>query len=113
MLAEPKRCWTHTPRAKVTSSLTRCRATSERFCGTSRSDLMLLNDDITIDGLTRDWTIAQRKRGHRHSTDDLLTGWYATECAPNPERILDIGSGIGSVGLLALWRSPRATLTAV
>ena len=70
-------------------------------------------DALTVDGLTRDWKIAQRKRGHRHSTDDLLTGWYAAEHAPDRERILDLGSGIGSVGLLALWRSPRATLTAI
>jgi tRNA1Val (adenine37-N6)-methyltransferase len=69
--------------------------------------------ELTVDGLTRDWKIAQRKRGHRHSTDDLLTGWYAAEHAPNPARILDLGSGIGSVGLLVLWRSPRATLTAI
>ena len=69
--------------------------------------------ELTVDGLTRDWKIVQRKRGHRHSTDDLLTGWYAAENAPDPERILDLGSGIGSVGLLALWRSPRATLTAI
>jgi len=71
------------------------------------------DDELTLDGLTAGWTIAQRKRGHRHSTDDLLTGWYAAEKVPDPERILDLGSGIGSVGLLALWRSPRAKLTCV
>lgn len=70
-------------------------------------------DEETIDGLTRDWKIIQRKRGHRHSTDDLLTGWYAVECAGPAERILDLGAGIGSVGLLALWRSPSATLTSI
>jgi tRNA1(Val) A37 N6-methylase TrmN6 len=72
-----------------------------------------VDDELTIDQLTCDWKIAQRKRGHRHSTDDLLTGWYAAENAPDPARVLDLGSGIGSVGLLVLWRSPRATLTAV
>jgi tRNA1Val (adenine37-N6)-methyltransferase len=70
-------------------------------------------EDWTIDGLTSGWKIAQRKRGHRHSTDDLLTGWYAAECAPEVTRILDLGAGIGSVGLLALWRLPGASLTAV
>lgn len=69
--------------------------------------------ELTLDGLTRDWQIVQRKRGHRHSTDDLLTGWYATEQVRNPLRVLDLGSGIGSVGLLVLWRSPAATLTAI
>jgi len=75
-----------------------------------------MDDELTIDALTRDWTIAQRRRGHRHSTDDLLTGWYAVEHAavlPAVTRILDLGSGIGSVGLLVLWRSPGAVLTAV
>jgi tRNA1(Val) A37 N6-methylase TrmN6 len=72
-----------------------------------------VDDEITIDGLTRDWKIAQRKRGHRHSTDDLLTAWYAAEHTRARTRILDLGSGIGSVGLLVLWRSPSATLTAV
>lgn len=70
-------------------------------------------DELTVDGLTRDWKIVQRRRGHRHSTDDLLTGWYAAEHVPHRTRLLDLGSGIGSVGLLVLWRSPGATLTAV
>ncbi len=70
-------------------------------------------EDLTLDGLTRDWKIVQRRRGHRHSTDDLLTAWYAAEKAPGLTRILDLGSGIGSVGLLVLWRSPGATLTAI
>lgn len=70
--------------------------------------------DTTIDSLTAGWTIAQRRKGHRHSTDDLLTGWYAVEVVPSPSRILDLGSGIGSVGLIALWRSPpAATLVAI
>ncbi len=70
-------------------------------------------DDETIDRITRDWQMIQRRRGHRHSTDDLLTGWYAAENAPGASRILDLGAGIGSVGLLALWRSPGATLTSI
>jgi len=34
------------------------------------------------------WTneIFQRRHGHRHSTDDLLTGWYAAEQVPAPRR---------------------------
>ena len=72
-----------------------------------------VSDDVTIDALTAGWTIAQRRKGHRHSTDDLLTGWYAAEVVTDAQRILDLGSGIGSVGLIALWRSPRATLVAI
>ena len=73
----------------------------------------LRDDELTVDGLTSGWTMVQRKRGHRHSTDDLLTGWYAAECVRGARRILDLGAGIGSVGLLALWRSPGATLTSI
>ncbi len=71
-------------------------------------------DPISVDALTRGWTIAQRVKGHRHSTDDLLTGWYAAEHAPRAMRLLDLGAGIGGVGLLALWRAPAgATLIAI
>ena len=72
-----------------------------------------MTDEVTIDALTGGWSIAQRKRGHRHSTDDLLTGWYAVETVRDAKRILDLGAGLGSVGLIALWRSPGATLVAV
>jgi tRNA1Val (adenine37-N6)-methyltransferase len=70
--------------------------------------------EVTIDQLTSGWTIAQRKKGHRHSTDDLLTGWYAAEKMPRATNLLDLGAGIGSVGLLALWRAPaHATLASI
>lgn len=70
--------------------------------------------EVTVDQLTAGWTIAQRKKGHRHSTDDLLTGWYAAEKMPRATRLLDLGAGIGSVGLLALWRAPAgATLVSI
>jgi tRNA1(Val) A37 N6-methylase TrmN6 len=64
--------------------------------------------------VTGGWTIVQRRKGHRHSTDDLLTGWYAGEIVPGATRLLDLGAGIGSVGLIALWRAaPEATLVAI
>ena len=61
-----------------------------------------LAEPITLDGLTATLRIFQRKKGHRHSTDDLLTGWYALEKSPPVARGLDLGTGIGSVGLLVL-----------
>jgi len=73
-----------------------------------------VTDEVTIDALTVGWSIAQRKKGHRHSTDDLLTGWYAGEVVRHARRLLDLGAGLGSVGLIALWRSPSdATLVAI
>lgn len=76
-------------------------------------DAPFTDADLTVDRFTRDWTVVQRKRGHRTSTDDLLTGWYAAEKVPLARRVLDLGTGIGSVGLLVLWRLPQAHLTAV
>jgi len=57
------------------------------------------------------WKIAQRTAGHRHSVDDVLTAHYAlvTLGATRPDRVLDLGSGIGGVGLLTLWGLGPAT----
>ncbi|MGH7282850.1 MAG: tRNA1(Val) (adenine(37)-N6)-methyltransferase [Polyangiaceae bacterium] len=56
----------------------------------------------------------QRRRGHRHSTDDLTTAWYAVTHAPERvERVLDLGTGIGSVGLSVAWKFRDATITAI
>ncbi len=60
------------------------------------------------------WLIAQRKKGHRHSIDDVLTAWYALENSPQVAEHLDLGTGIGTVGLLTLWgMGPAAQLTCV
>jgi tRNA1Val (adenine37-N6)-methyltransferase len=65
-----------------------------------------LGEPITVDGLTVTFRIFQRKKGHRHSTDDLLTAWYALEKSPAVTRCLDLGTGIGTVGLLVLAGMP-------
>ena len=90
-----------------------------------------LGERITLDALTgpngldrepwRDdaggeagWLIAQRKKGHRHSADDVLTAWYALQVSPKVTEHLDLGTGIGTVGLLTLWgMGPSARLTCV
>ncbi len=82
---------------------------------------MELGERITLDALTgpvgnvgrqvlRDdaggeagWLIAQRKGGHRHSVDDVLTAWYALAKSPRVAEHLDLGTGIGTVGMLTLW----------
>jgi tRNA1Val (adenine37-N6)-methyltransferase len=86
---------------------------------------------ITLDGLTgpvgvaggkltddsgaeAGWLIAQRLKGHRHSADDVLTAWYALQSSPKVDRHLDLGTGIGTVGLLTLWgMGESARLTCV
>lgn len=75
-------------------------------------------DDESLDRLAGDWWILQLKRGHRFSTDDLATAWRAAACRPDARRVLDLGSGIGSVGLTTIWRlgqqgNPDATLVGV
>ncbi len=65
-------------------------------------------------GAASGWLIAQRKNGHRHSIDDVLTAWYALEVSPPVAEYLDLGTGIGTVGLLTLWGlGPAARLTCV
>lgn len=70
------------------------------------------------EGETRDFLcgyfrIFQYAKGHRYSTDDVLTAWYGTTHAPRVERAADLGSGIGSVALIAAWRLPGATFVTV
>jgi tRNA1Val (adenine37-N6)-methyltransferase len=69
----------------------------------------------SLDRLAGDWRIFQLKRGHRFSTDDLATSWRASIAMPQATRLLDIGCGIGSVGITLLWRlrNPAATLVGV
>jgi tRNA1Val (adenine37-N6)-methyltransferase len=75
-----------------------------------------LGEPITLDALTGTWRIAQRAAGHRHSIDDVLTAHYALAelGASRAIAVLDLGSGIGGVGLLTLWGlDPAARLVCV
>lgn len=67
----------------------------------------------TLDYLCGNFRIFQYSKGHRYSTDDVLTAWYGTQWAPRVERAADLGSGIGSVALIAAWRLPGATFCTV
>ncbi|HEY6138963.1 MAG TPA: methyltransferase [Thermoanaerobaculia bacterium] len=67
----------------------------------------------TLDYISGNFRIFQYKTGHRFSTDDVLTAWYGTQWAPRVERAADLGSGIGSVALVAAWRLPGATVVTV
>src|SRR4029434_10548229 len=61
---------------------------------------------LTLDILAGDWRIFQLRTGHRFSADDLLTAWTAVRANPAARHVLDLGAGIGSVGLLVLWKLP-------
>jgi tRNA1(Val) A37 N6-methylase TrmN6 len=62
-------------------------------------------DDAEGQELVGAWRIYQRRRGHRASTDDVVTAWMAVRLAGGtPARYLDLGCGIGSVLLLTAHR---------
>ncbi|MEO8032822.1 MAG: methyltransferase [Acidobacteriota bacterium] len=67
----------------------------------------------TLDYICGDFRIFQYAKGHRYSTDDVLTAWYGTICAPRVERAADLGSGIGSVAIITAWRLPGARFCTV
>ena len=62
----------------------------------------LNNGDLTLDALTADWNLYQLKKGHRFSADDLFTAFVAWQTVPTAKSFVDLGSGVGSVGLLTL-----------
>ena len=71
-------------------------------------------DEQTLDRLAGDWWIYQLRRGHRYSTDDILLAWAALRARPDARHALDLGAGVGAVGLITLLRLPQsAVLTSV
>ncbi len=67
----------------------------------------------TLDAISGHFRIFQLRDGHRFSTDDVLTAWYGTTWVPSAARVLDLGSGIGSVGMIAAWRLPGARFVTI
>lgn len=67
----------------------------------------------TLDFICGHFRIFQYSKGHRYSTDDVLTAWYGTTHAPRVDRAADLGSGIGSVALISAWRLPGAAFCTV
>jgi tRNA1Val (adenine37-N6)-methyltransferase len=67
---------------------------------------MLIQLDETLDRLTSRLNIVQKRRGHRAASDDTLLAWAAARTCPNAVRVLDLGSGKGTVAMLLLQRLP-------
>src|SRR5437773_8941557 len=67
----------------------------------------------TLDAISGHFRIFQLEKGHRFSTDDVLTAWYGTSWCPCPRTVLDLGSGLGTVGMIAAWRLPGARIVAI
>ncbi len=68
---------------------------------------------LTDDLLTRDFRVYQRAKGHRFSSDDMVTAFVAVGAAPAARRVVDLGCGLGSVLLHLAWSLPEATLVGI
>ncbi|RPJ61694.1 MAG: hypothetical protein EHM23_06005 [Acidobacteria bacterium] len=69
--------------------------------------------DETTDILTRRLRIIQRRGGHRAGSDDVLLAWAGIRAVPDARRILDLGSGKGTVALLLLGSLPDAKVVGI
>ncbi len=67
----------------------------------------------TLDAISGHFRLFQLEQGHRFSTDDVLTAWYGTTWCPSARTALDLGSGIGTVGMIAAWRLPGARFVTI
>ncbi len=67
----------------------------------------------TLDAISGHFRLFQLRAGHRFSTDDILTAWYGTTWCPTARTALDLGSGIGTVGMICAWRLPGAKFVTV
>lgn len=67
----------------------------------------------TLDAISGHFRLFQLRDGHRFSTDDILTAWYGTSWCPSARTGLDLGSGIGTVGMIAAWRLPSTRFVTV
>ncbi len=67
----------------------------------------------SLDAISGHFRLFQLENGHRFSTDDVLTAWYGTSWCPSARTGLDLGSGIGAVGMIAAWRLPGARFVTV
>ena len=69
--------------------------------------------DETLDAISGNFRLFQLRDGHRFSTDDILTAWYGTSWCPTARTALDLGSGLGTVGMICAWRLPGAKFVTV
>ena len=67
----------------------------------------------TLDAISGCFRLFQLANGHRFSTDDVLTAWYGTSWCPCARTALDLGSGLGTVGMMAAWRLTGARFVTV
>jgi len=74
---------------------------------------VVVEDHETLDAVGGRFRLFQLRDGHRFSTDDILTAWYGTTWCPSTRTALDLGSGIGTVGMIVARRLAGARLVTV
>jgi tRNA1Val (adenine37-N6)-methyltransferase len=74
---------------------------------------LVVPEGETLDAISGHFRLFQLRNGHRFSTDDVLTAWYGTTWCPSARTVLDLGSGIGAVGMIAAWRLPGARFVTI
>ena len=74
---------------------------------------MIVETHETLDAISGHFRLFQLRAGHRFSTDDILTAWYGTSWCPTARTALDLGSGIGTVGMICAWRLPGAKFVTI
>src|SRR6202142_411233 len=72
-----------------------------------------ISEGDTLDAISGHFRIFQLRDGPRFSTDDVLTAWYGTSWCPTARTALDLGSGIGTVGMICAWRMPGAKFVTI
>jgi tRNA1Val (adenine37-N6)-methyltransferase len=77
------------------------------------TDSLVVEEHETLDAISGHFRLFQLRDGHRFSTDDLLTAWYGTSWCATTRTTLDLGSGIGTVGMICAWRLPGARFVTV
>lgn len=75
--------------------------------------VLVVEPDETLDAISGHFRLFQLRDGHRFSTDDILTAWYGTTWCPTAQTALDLGSGIGTVGMISAWRMPGTRFVSV
>jgi len=74
---------------------------------------LIIEPHETLDAISGHFRLVQLREGHRFSTDDILTAWYGSSWCPSARTVLDLGSGIGTVGMICAWRLPGARFVTI